>query len=134
LEDYQALGTDGNHKSWPHVESVKKTKIRERLSSAFVKRVPQTRKLLDHSKTCKYPVIICGDFNDTPISYNYRQLTNDYWDSFTLSGNGIGGTTTIAPFLRIDYILLSDELNSFDYKTHSQELSDHRAISTMIEF
>ncbi len=134
LEDYQLLGTEGNHKTWPHVPSEKKPKPYERLSIGYSKRVSQTRKLVDHTEQSPHPVVICGDFNDTPVSYNYRQLTKDYWDAFTLSGNGIQGTYTKMPFIRIDYIFHAEFFNSYNYTTYDQELSDHRAISTVIEF
>ncbi|MFT7611531.1 MAG: endonuclease/exonuclease/phosphatase family metal-dependent hydrolase [Parvicellaceae bacterium] len=134
LEDYQLLGTSGNHKEWPHVKSVKDSKMYHRLSIGYSKRVSQTNKLLEHAKTSRHPVVICGDFNDTPVSYNYRNLTAEYWDSFTLSGNGVSGTFTKVPFQRIDYILHDDSFNSFKFTTHQPELSDHRAISTTIEF
>lgn len=135
-EDYQALGGDGNFKTWPHKKSKKEPKIYERLSTAFKKRVPQTRKLLDHAAKSPHPLVICGDFNDTPVSYNYRQLTKEYWDSFILSGNGIGSTyvNKYMRGLRIDYIFHEDFFNSYNYHTHDIELSDHRPVSTTLEF
>ena len=41
-------------------------------------------------KSCPYPIIICGDFNDTPVSYAYQQLGDNMIDAFLESGNGIG--------------------------------------------
>lgn len=39
-----------------------------------------------------YPVIVAGDFNDTPSSYTYRRLKGDMTDGFRAVGNGFGGT------------------------------------------
>ena len=53
---------------------------------------------------------------------------------FINSGNGIGATYIKIPTLRIDYIFHEKEINSYNYKTHYNELSDHRAISCEINF
>jgi endonuclease/exonuclease/phosphatase family metal-dependent hydrolase len=76
-----------------------------------------------------YPIVVCGDFNDTPVSYAYRKLSKGKKDAFTNSGNGIGTTYAKMP-LRIDYILHDKKFSSFNYKQHKRELSDHYAIST----
>ena len=132
--DYEVMGTEGNFKTWPHQQSEENPQIVTRLANAYKKRATQTKTLLTHSYTSPYPVIICGDFNDTPVSYNYRNLTHKYIDAFTLSGNGTAGSFCSIPMLRIDYLLHSDFFNSYDYQTHDEELSDHRAISTILEY
>ena len=35
-------------------------------------------------------IIVCGDFNDTPISYTHRVISQNLDDAFVQSGNGIG--------------------------------------------
>ena len=132
--DYGAIGTEGNFKTWPHQENNENSQIVARLANAYVKRSIQTQQLLSHSTQSPFPVIISGDFNDTPVSYNYNCLTQQYIDAFTQSANGTGGTYCPIPLLRIDYILHSDFFNSYGFTTHQQTLSDHKAISTIIEF
>ena len=132
--DYEVMGTEGNYKTWPHQKSEDDPQIFARLTHAYKKRVAQTSSLLTHSYTSPYPVIICGDFNDTPVSFNYRSLTRNYFDAFTLSGTGTAGTYCAIPMLRIDYLLHSDFFNSYAYQTHDEELSDHRAISAILEY
>ena len=80
----------------------------------------------------RLPYILCGDFNDTPLSYAYNTIINDLNDSFSESGKGIGRSFVRIPALRIDYILHDKKFSSFNYKQHKpkQELSDHYAIST----
>ena len=73
--------------------------------------------------------------NDTPISYAYNEFNRLYVDAFTKSGFGIGGTYIgKIPFLRIDYIWHDKTLESFNFQTHQEPLSDHKAISAEFIF
>lgn len=110
--------------------------IIRRLRKAFIKRAAQAELVSKHIKTCPYPVIICGDFNDTPSSYAYYTLAHNMSDAFIESGNGfsqtyIGGTF---PSFRIDYILYSNELKSGNYKIDNILYSDHYPITCNIGF
>src|ERR1035441_3046815 len=108
--------------------------ILRRVKRAFVKRASQTEKIIAHINSCKYPVIICGDFNDTPFSYTYNTFSGKYIDSFMESGSGIGNTYIgDFPSYRIDYIFHSEQFSSSNFVVHKEELSDHYAISTIIK-
>ena len=96
---------------------------------SYQKRVNEAIKIKKHINKSPYPVIICGDFNDTPISYTYSQLKNGLLDSFEESGIGIGNSYVSIPTLRIDYILHSKEYKSYNYKKNKYKLSDHYPIS-----
>jgi endonuclease/exonuclease/phosphatase family metal-dependent hydrolase len=100
--------------------------ILRRLKRAFIKRASQTDKVLEHIATCPYPVIICGDFNDSPFSYTYHSFSEKFKDSFMESGSGIG-TTYLGDFpsYRIDYIFHSDKFTSSGFEVGQKELSDH---------
>ncbi|HEY4799161.1 MAG TPA: endonuclease/exonuclease/phosphatase family protein [Bacteroidia bacterium] len=107
--------------------------ILRRIKRAFVKRATQTEKILAHISACKYPVIICGDFNDTPFSYTYHEFAEKYSDAFMESGSGIGNTYVgNMPSYRIDYIFHSSQFTSENFKVLPDELSDHYAIATVI--
>lgn len=68
-------------------------------------RATQIKAIAEHIKGSPYPVIVCGDFNDTPLSYTVRQ-TNFLQDNFAKKGRGFASTYNgNIPFLRIDYIL-----------------------------
>lgn len=109
--------------------------IAARLHQAYQRRARQTRKLLGHMATSPYPVVFCGDLNDTPVSYTYGQLSRALTDSFRQSGWGVGNTYLgLFPSFRIDYIFHDPSLRSFHYTTHPEETSDHHAISTRIYF
>lgn len=52
-------------------------------------------------------IIVCGDFNDTPISYARRKIAEGLSDAFVESGNGFGFSYASRTFIvRIDHILL----------------------------
>jgi endonuclease/exonuclease/phosphatase family metal-dependent hydrolase len=71
--------------------------------------------------------IVCGDFNDTPMSYTYRTMAQDLDDAFRASGKGYSYTFRgFMDVLRIDYVLYSEDLECFDYQVlYDVDLSDH---------
>jgi endonuclease/exonuclease/phosphatase family metal-dependent hydrolase len=86
----------------------------------------QIRPLLD---TCPYPEIFCGDFNDVPNSYTYWHIRGDRRDAFIEKGNGVSSTfLSLAPMLRIDYILCDNRLRVEQFTTAPQKFSDHLPI------
>lgn len=107
--------------------------IIKRLSLAYKKRAEQVHEIADHIATCPYPVIVCGDFNDTPVSFSYNILDENLQDSFREGGWGIGNTYIGKfPSFRIDYIFHSEEMSAHQYKTLDEKVSDHHAISTVL--
>ena len=81
------------------------------------------------------PIILCGDFNDTPISYTHRRLTSHLTSAYTQSGNGVGFTYHDRGFpVRIDHILFSGEhFHSFDtHVDRSLTYSDHFPLITFL--
>ncbi|MEA3316345.1 MAG: endonuclease/exonuclease/phosphatase family protein [Bacteroidota bacterium] len=97
-----------------------------RLKDAFAKRAQQADILSKHIKNTPYPTIVCGDFNDTPLSYTYHKIKANLNDAFVNSGSGLGTTYTGSfPSYRIDYFLYSDDFNAQNYKVPHIRLSDH---------
>ncbi len=96
------------------------------------KRATQADLVQHHALSSAYPVIIAGDFNDTPFSYTYKTLSKNREDSFLQQGNGFGSTLVgLLPGLRIDYVL-SDK-KKFEYCYHrvlQTSFSDHNAVLT----
>lgn len=100
--------------------------ILRRLKRAFIKRAEQTDKVLEHIAACKYPVIVCGDFNDTPFSYTYHSFSKNLQDAFMQSGSGIGSTYLgTFPSYRIDFIFYSNHFKSSGFEVLPEKLSDH---------
>ena len=132
-EDYKFIKNLGNDEV--EQDEVKGgLNILRRLKRAFVKRANQVQILHDTLDASPYPVILCGDFNDTPPSYTYHILADDLKDAFRESGSGFGKTYS-GPFpsFRIDYIFHDKRINSYAYKTIHNELSDHYPISCWVE-
>lgn len=92
-------------------------------------RAKQAEMLHDFIAASPMPVIVAGDFNDTPLSYTYHQIAQDMQDAFAEKGFGLA--TTYAgdiPALRIDYILANDNFKILNFKTPSVSFSDHYPI------
>lgn len=86
--------------------------------------IKKIRKVIDFSP---YPVILAGDFNSVPNSYEYYNLGKDLQDAFLTVGNG--ASTSFHDYkvpLRIDYIFTSKSIIPLSYKVdQSVKLSDH---------
>lgn len=110
--------------------------IKDRMSASFTKRefqVGQINKALDlfNNET----VVVCGDFNDTPISYVYKNVKGNLVDSFVESGSGLGITYNENMFLfRIDYIFHSENLKAYNFRVGDRKISDHYPVWTTLEF
>ncbi len=79
-----------------------------------------------HIKESPYPVVLCGDFNDIPISYVYHTLSEDLTDAFQETGQGVGTTYGgHIPALRIDYILTDPRLKPLNCTIQRVRYSDH---------
>lgn len=127
-EDYNFVGEITNS---PKNEKLKQgsLSIISKLKTAYQKRSIQIEVVAAFVKSSKYPVILAGDFNDTPVSYTYRCITKLLSDAFTVSGNGFGQTyADKIPLLRIDYILHSKSLKSNTFHTLKVKYSDHYPI------
>lgn len=109
-------------------------RIMARLKRAYVIRAPQVRLVAEHMKKCPYPIILCSDFNDTPVSYAYHTISSLLKDAFVESGNGIGQTYAgVFPSFRIDYIMYSKEFYSSNFETIQDEMSDHYPIKCFLQ-
>ena len=97
-------------------------------------RAQQAELLREHIKACPHPVLVCGDFNDTPNSYVYRILSEGLIDTFKEKGTGLGSTFAGSlPLLRIDYILADPRLKVFDGRRVKKPMSDHYPVMAEIE-
>lgn len=104
-----------------------------RLRDAFAHRSEQAQVLSHYIRESPYPVIVMGDFNDTPVSYAYRRVRRDLEDSFTRAGSGFGNTYAgELPSFRIDYILHSDELETTEFDRIKTKFSDHYPITATL--
>ncbi len=101
-------------------------RIFEKLKSAFIKRAEQANLIHASIEKSPYPVIVMGDFNDTPVSYTFKTIQKKLVSGFSRKGKGFGKTYNGSfPNFQIDHIL-SDTLFHFqDYQIIEKKLSDH---------
>jgi endonuclease/exonuclease/phosphatase family metal-dependent hydrolase len=101
--------------------------ILKKIYHASLQRVEQTKVLLNIVENSPKSIIVCGDLNDVPASYCYKQISNKLNDSFISCGNGFGRTYNGKfPAFRIDYIFFSEESNLCnDFETITEKISDH---------
>ncbi len=73
------------------------------------------------------PIILCGDFNDGPISYARRTVAKNLTDCYVSSGNGPGISYHVGGFLvRIDHVMCSDHFTPYACKVDRNiSTSDH---------
>ena len=108
--------------------------IIKKLGKAYKQRGIQTAELKSFIEASPYPIILGGDFNDTPSSFAYQQLSELLDDAFIKKGKGIGSTYNGSiPFLRIDYIFIDKTFSYSKYEKIKNPNSDHFPIIADID-
>jgi len=111
-------------------------KLLFKLSDAVCLRAPQADAvhayIEDH---VQYPIIVCGDFNDNPISYARRTVAEGLTDCFVATGRGLGiSYNQKGFFVRIDNIMCSNDLTPYNCSVDNKiDASDHYPISCWIK-
>jgi endonuclease/exonuclease/phosphatase family metal-dependent hydrolase len=99
------------------------------LREGFRRRALQAQVVKDYINRSPYPVIVAGDFNDTPVSYVYGKIGKGLNDAFVKSGYGAGFTYRgNYPPNRIDYIMYDESLESVNFEIIRVKYSDHYPI------
>lgn len=108
----------------------------QRLTPAFKLRAEQADLIADVIRENKNPyIIVCGDFNDTPISYARHKIKGELLDAFVESGSGMGISFNRNRFMfRIDYILHSINIKSYNCTVGKLKNSDHYPVWTYLHF
>ena len=116
------------------VQKIGLRRLAGKLTKAFIRRATQAEIIAQHISNSPFPAIVCGDFNDTPVSYVYRTVRGNLKDSFKSAGIGFGGTYNgQLPSFRIDYIFHSPLFDSYNFKKFNFDYSDHFPIMTIID-
>ena len=98
------------------------------LGESMVKRAPQAEAIHSYVEAhSQYPIIVCGDFNDTPISYARHVIAQGLTDCFAEAGCGLGLSYNRKGFnFRIDHIFCSSHFTPVSCKVDSKmDVSDH---------
>ncbi len=104
-----------------------------RFSRNSIRRADQADSLAHAIASSPHPVIVCGDFNDPPMSYTYDRISEGLQDAFCVRGKGYSHTFRgFNNVLRIDYVLLSPSFEVTEYTVEDVDYSDH--LPVMVQF
>ena len=110
--------------------------MKRTLSVSYKIRAKQAESVAEYVNNSKSPyIIVCGDFNDTPISYTRRTIKGNLLkDSFVETGSGMGISYNRNRFwFRIDYILHSKNIKAYNCTVGKLKDSDHYPVWTYLQ-
>lgn len=106
-------------------------KIKSKLAKGFLEHEKQIKKIIPYIVNSRHPVILAGDLNSVPNSYEYQQILYRLKDAYPEVGKASG--TTFHEFkypLRLDYIFHSDKILPVKIEVlRSEKLSDHYPVA-----
>lgn len=109
-------------------------KLIDNIYTASKIRAMEAKKLKWHISSSPYPVVVCGDMNETAQSFVYRQIQNKLNDSFTKGKPGYHPTFLKRPsWVRIDYVFIDEQFEINSYNTLPFKLSDHKILEVEID-
>ncbi|MBB3188554.1 endonuclease/exonuclease/phosphatase family protein [Microbacter margulisiae] len=122
---YADLVSDFSAEQFHNVALTFSTKMNE----AYGLRAKQSDTVATAIVKSPYPVIVCGDFNDVPVSYTYTTIKGKLIDTFAAVGSGYGNTysSKFFPF-RIDYIMCDPKFHPVWSHVDKVHHSDHYPI------
>ncbi len=101
--------------------------VYSKLKRASLHRSTQVEELLELIKKSPYPVVLCGDFNDIPLSYSYQRIKSLLNDGFMEGGSGKGISFSEGLIqVRIDYIF--SKLKMCNHRIYDVNYSDHKPL------
>lgn len=109
------------------VNEQKAKKILHMLVPTFRKHETQIDQIKDFINVSPFPVIIAGDFNAVPNSYEYYKISEGLQDVFLKVGKGSGTSFHDFKFpIKIDHFFASESIEPISYKVdRSVRISDH---------
>lgn len=141
----QSNGLNGEHKSaYEQMFTNPKAQIRSKDTKDLVKKLRDSGSkravqadimMADIEKEKSPYIIVCGDFNDSPISYTCHRLKEQLNDAYTMSGNGPGiSYNRNKLFYRIDHIMHSPRFKAYNCTVdRSIKVSDHYPIFCFLD-
>lgn len=111
-------------------------RIFRRMSSSFKLQQQQAEIIKKHKSDCNYPIIVCGDMNNSPFSFVYRSIKGDLNDTFEEAGKGFGTTYNFKYYpARIDYIFADKQFKVKQFQSFPNfKNSDHFPIVSRLAF
>ena len=106
-----------------------------KLRKSYPMRAFQVKRVRESMLSSAYPVIVAGDFNDTPASYAYETISERYQDAAIFKGRGMSGTFAESPYpIRIDHILIDKRLSVDGYSRYRKPYADHFPVMAEFSF
>ncbi len=103
----------------------------DKYRKSLSRRPRQVNAVLEHIEECPVEALVCGDFNDNPMSYTYHRISRGRKDTFVEAGSGFGASyAAFWPMLRIDYVFVPKAWTPLVHKTQRIKYSDHYPILT----
>lgn len=102
--------------------------IMKKLAAHMADRAVQARAVNAYIEShSQYPIILCGDFNDTPISYARHTVATHLTDCFVSAGCGLGLSFNLQGFnFRIDHVMCSSHFEPIRcFVDDEMDASDH---------
>lgn len=130
-DDYATIDSiEGNQSAaWAPVK-----KIMRKMKRAYTKRSQQANAVAESMAAYKGPKMLCGDFNDVPVSYTYSTARGNMQDAFIEKSTGFGATfANKLSIFRIDYTFFDSHITINSYRTIREELSDHYPVAVTFE-
>lgn len=112
------------------INEIKAKSLVSRLLPVFRIHQIQIEEIKSYIENSPYPIVLAGDFNAVPNSYEYYQISNHLKDAFIEVGKGSATTFHDYSFpIRIDYIFSSSDISPIQYNINRDvKLSDHYPI------
>lgn len=100
-----------------------------KMNSNNRKRADQVDSIHVEIEQSPYPMLVCGDFNDTPASYTYHRTHKDLTDGFRDCVSGYQYTfRQLYKLWRIDYVFYSKSLKGRECYSPETSYSDHNMV------
>tara|TARA_R110002051_G_C8646429_1_gene486919 strand:- start:117 stop:1001 length:885 start_codon:yes stop_codon:yes gene_type:complete len=121
----------------PNADAISKepsAKLYKRLSKTFANQQKQAEIVYNHSRQVQYKKIISGDFNNNQFSNVYHKIKGEMQDTFEELGTGYGRTYNFEYYpVRIDFILVDEQMEVMAHKNYDVKLSDHFPVMASIK-
>ncbi|TYA71538.1 endonuclease/exonuclease/phosphatase family protein [Seonamhaeicola marinus] len=109
-------------------------KVLKKISHSQKIKEEQVKLVKDHMNDFDGKILVCGDFNSTQYSSAYLKLKEGKKDTFIEKGNGLGTTYSLNRYpLRLDYILVDEDIEVLSHKNYDLNYSDHEPVFTELK-
>jgi endonuclease/exonuclease/phosphatase family metal-dependent hydrolase len=127
--DYTIIGSMADS-----TDNAKMRFVLKKIIEASKQRAKQTDIVANAIANSPYPVIVCGDLNDFPLSYTYLNLSKGLRDSYSVKGKYPGVTwDNFGIRQRIDVIFYDKKFKCTSHKVIEKSFSDHYPVVAEFE-